>query len=90
MRGRTWPLSSKPGDSEMTEQAWQRELRDAGEAALSEEARAERYRRTQNGGSNGRPAATDRPHPLEFDESGFPIRQRNPSFVTRVARLLSP
>jgi anti-sigma regulatory factor (Ser/Thr protein kinase) len=28
--------------------------------------------------------------PLEFDESGFPIPQRAPGFVERVARLLEP
>jgi hypothetical protein len=27
--------------------------------------------------------------PLEFDDNGFPVTQRIPSFVTRVARLLS-
>jgi hypothetical protein len=30
------------------------------------------------------------PRPLEFDEAGFPIPQRNSSFVKRVARLLKP
>jgi hypothetical protein len=28
--------------------------------------------------------------PLEFDANGFPVVQRNPNFVSRVARLLSP
>jgi len=27
--------------------------------------------------------------PLEFDANGFPVAQSNPSFVSRVARLLS-
>ena len=31
----------------------------------------------------------DHPRPLEFDRNGFPIAQRMPSVVTRVARLLS-
>ena len=31
-----------------------------------------------------------RPRPLEFDANGFPVAQRNPSFVSRVARLLNP
>jgi hypothetical protein len=29
----------------------------------------------------------DRPRPLEFDRNGFPVVQRPPDFVTRVARL---
>jgi hypothetical protein len=33
--------------------------------------------------------AVEHPRPLEFDGNGFPIAQRIPSFVTRVARLLS-
>jgi hypothetical protein len=35
-------------------------------------------------------AILDLPRPLEFDDNGFPIPQRTPSFVTRVARLLRP
>ena len=31
--------------------------------------------------------AVDRPRPLEFDRNGFPVVQRPPDFVTRVARL---
>jgi hypothetical protein len=31
-----------------------------------------------------------RARPLEFDANGFPVAQRNPSFVSRVARLLNP
>ena len=30
-----------------------------------------------------------RARPLEFDRNGFPVAQRNPTFVTRVARLLN-
>ena len=48
----------------------------------------ERYRRSQRLASDGGPRAADRPHPLEFDESGFPIPQRSPTFIDRVARLL--
>jgi hypothetical protein len=73
----------------MTEQLDHRELADAVEAALTEQARGERYRRYQLEARSGRAAATDGARPLEFDESGFPIRQGNPSFVNRVARLLS-
>ena len=32
--------------------------------------------------------AVDRPRPLEFDRNGFPVAQRPPDFVTRVARWL--
>jgi hypothetical protein len=48
----------------------------------------ERYRRSQLEGRRGTRVAGDQPRPLEFDERGFPIRQRIPSFVQRVARLL--
>jgi hypothetical protein len=30
------------------------------------------------------------PHPLEYSESGFPFKQRTPSFVERVSRPLDP
>ena len=30
------------------------------------------------------------PHPREFDANGFPVPQRNTSFLERVARLLNP
>lgn len=74
----------------MTEPARQRELVDALEAALGEQAGAARYRRSQRQVRRGRAETVDRPRPLEFDENGFPVAQRSPSFVTRVARLLSP
>ena len=32
----------------------------------------------------------DRPRPREFDARGFPVPQRNRSFLERVARLLNP
>ena len=32
--------------------------------------------------------AGERPRPLEFDRNGFPVVQRPPDFVTRVARWL--
>lgn len=48
------------------------------------------YWQKQRRARSGRAGAADRPHPLEFDESGFPIAQRNSSFVQRVARLLNP
>jgi hypothetical protein len=67
----------------------QHELVDAHEAAPSEPAGAERNRHLQRQTRNQRAETGDRPRPLEFDESGFPIAQRSPSFATRVARLLS-
>ena len=33
--------------------------------------------------------ASDRSRPLEFDRNGFPVLQRPPDFMTRVARLLN-
>jgi hypothetical protein len=38
----------------------------------------------------GSPRSADRPRPREFDARGFPVPQRNPSFLDRVARLLNP
>jgi hypothetical protein len=49
----------------------------------------ERYRRRRPSARRGRDGAQP-PHPLEFDETGFPLEQRTPSFVERVARLLNP
>jgi hypothetical protein len=73
----------------MNGHARQRELGDALALVLNEQAGAERYRRRQGQVRRGRRETEDRPRPLEFDENGFPITQRTPSFVTRVARLLS-
>ena len=73
----------------MTEPGRQRELAGALEAALSEQAGVETYRRSQRQARRGKPDVVDRPRPLEFDRNGFPVAQRSPSFVTRVARLLS-
>jgi hypothetical protein len=80
------------GDNEMNEmngQARQRGLGDALAAALREQAGAERYQRRQRHVRSGRAKPGDRPRPLEFDRNGFPVAQRIPSFVTRVARLRS-
>ena len=38
----------------------------------------------------GNPRSTDRARPREFDARGFPVPQRNRSFLERVARLLNP
>ena len=56
---------------------------------VAERKRAEYWQR-QRRVRSGRAGTADRPRPLEFDESGFPIAQRNSSFVQRVARLLNP
>ena len=69
----------------MTEQRQRRDLHDAISAALSEQAALERYRRSQR---QPRPAAMDRPRPLEFDERGFPLPQSTAKLSSRVARLL--
>jgi hypothetical protein len=50
---------------------------------------AERYVHRQRALRRGRDPA-EAPHPLEYDESGFPLAQRNSSFVERVTRLLNP
>lgn len=74
----------------MTEQARQRALGDAVQAALSERAGSESYQRSQRRVRRGRGDPVDRARPLEFDQSGFPVAQHSPSFVQRVARLLNP
>ncbi len=50
----------------------------------------QRYRHSQRQARRGGAQRVDRPRPLEFDESGFPIPQTGPSFLERVARLLNP
>jgi hypothetical protein len=70
----------------MSEEVQQRQLRDAHWARVG----AERYQRRQRELRSGRTRARDGARPREFDESGFPIPQRNPSFIERVARLLNP
>lgn len=58
-------------------------------AFLAAEASAAGYRRAQREVLRGA-VDPDGAGPLEFDESGFPIPQRNPGFVARIARLLKP
>jgi hypothetical protein len=60
----------------------QRELR-------GDPAGAERYLRLEGGPRSGRDPA-EGPRPLEFDANGFPVPQRNSSFVKRVERLVNP
>ena len=57
--------------------------------ARSEQAGAQHYLLRQRALRRGRDPA-GAPHPLEYDESGFPLAQRNSSFLKRVARLLNP
>jgi hypothetical protein len=73
----------------MSERAQERTLGQSLRAALSEQAGAARYEQYQQeirGGARGRP---DGPRPREFDENGFPLPQRNASFLERVTRLLN-
>jgi hypothetical protein len=66
-----------------------RESGDALAVVVNEQTGRKRYRRRQLQVRRARTETQDLPRPLEFDENGFPIAQRTPSFVTRVARLLS-
>jgi hypothetical protein len=59
------------------------------EAALVAQAGFTRYQLAQREARNAL-RNHNRAHPLEFDESGFPIKQERLSFAARVARLLSP
>jgi hypothetical protein len=76
------------GDGETTEQARERELGDAVGAALREQAGAERYQRRQREARSGKARTIAGPGPREFDANGFPVPQRNRSFLDRVAELL--
>ena len=67
----------------------QREWGDALAVVVNEQTGREKYRRRQRQLRRGRTETQDRPRPLEFDENGFPVAQRTPSFITRVARLLN-
>ena len=76
--------------AEMNGQERQRDLGDALVATLREQKAAERYQRRQRQVRSGKAQTVERPRPLEIDGNGFPVAQRIPSFVTRVARLLGP
>lgn len=65
-------------------------LRSGLDGLLYEQAGYVRYRRAQWEATRGRPRRASSAGPLQFDESGFPIAQRAPSFTDRVARLLRP
>jgi hypothetical protein len=75
-------------DGETNGHVRQREWGDALTVAVNQQAAGGRYRRRQVRMRRARTETQDRPRPLEFDENGFPIAQRTPSFFTRVARLL--
>jgi hypothetical protein len=77
------------GDTKMNGRGPQRELGDALALVLQEQAGAERYRRRPRQLRRERTETVEHPRPLEFDENGFPVAQRTPSFITRVARLLN-
>jgi hypothetical protein len=70
----------------MTDESIGRQLSDAEVAR----AKAERYKLYQREVRSGRVNGDGGARPREFDESGFPIPQRNLSFVDRIARLLNP
>lgn len=67
----------------MSEQARQRALDSALQAALLEQVGALRYWQKQERARRGVGAA-GRPHPLRFDESGFPIKQRSTTLAQRL------
>ena len=77
------------GDTKTNGRGRQRELGDAVAAALKQQPGARRYQRQPRQLRRKAAEAVEHPRPLEFDSNGFPIAQRIPSFVTRVARLLS-
>jgi hypothetical protein len=77
-------------NGEMNGHARQREWANALAVVVNEQTGRERYRRRQRQVRRGRTGSVEHPRPLEFDENGFPIPQRTPTFVTRVARLLRP
>ncbi len=74
----------------MSERARQRAMTAALNAIAREQADTQRYQDKQSQARSGGMADTAGARPLEFDESGFPIRQNTPNFVQRVARLLNP
>lgn len=65
----------------MSDQARERKLGDQAGATLYEDYRWEIRR--------GSARRADGPRPREYDANGFPVPQRNTSFVERVARLLN-
>lgn len=67
-----------------------RATRDAIDATIREQRAAVGYHRSQREAiRRGRGAAGDRTRPLLYDESGYPLAEKGPSLIGRVARLLS-
>lgn len=77
------------GDAKLNGRGRQREFADAVAAALKQQTAARRYQPRPRQLRRETAEAVEPPRPLEFDGNGFPIAQRIPNFVTRVARLLS-
>ena len=74
----------------MTDHARRRKLGHAMAAGVSDRGNTEREQRAQTEASDPERKTVGRARPLEFDANGFPVAQRNPSFASRVARLLNP
>jgi hypothetical protein len=74
----------------MSDRTRQRDVGTALRAFLDEQAGAARYAAYQQEMRNAASHRTARAHPQEFDENGFPLPQRNTSFLERVARLINP
>ena len=74
---------------EKTDHARRRKLGHAMVAGVSDRAGTQRER-SQMRMADIEAETVRRARPLEFDANGFPVAQRNPSFVSRVARLLNP
>ena len=73
----------------MSDQARERELGDSLRVMLGDQAGATRYEHHQSQIRVGSARRAGGPHPREYDANGFPVPQRNASFVERVARLLN-
>ncbi len=69
----------------MSDPARQRAVDSALQAALLEQVGALRYRHKQEQARRGA-GTVGQPHPLRFDESGFPIKQRNSTLAQRLSR----
>lgn len=59
-------------------------------AALESYLREESYRRSRREAGRPQEIEANRAYPLQFDESGFPIREQGESVVKRIGRLLNP
>jgi hypothetical protein len=73
----------------MEDRAQRRERVRVVEAVLREQQGAERYWLNQREATNGKRAAEERAHPLEYDRNGFPTPQRIATFAVRVRRLIT-